>query len=362
MTSITVEKITVISRENRYHGWPTVIHCSDGVLRLVYSGGREHHMCPYGRVQMMTSRDEGVTWSDPIRLVDGPIDDRDAGICQTRQGTILVNWFTSFAWLVNLLRMPPESVNRDSWWKKTGEVNDALLKEELGAWMIRSDDGGTTFSRRDRIPVSTPHGCITLSNGRLLMVGRQTISPGGRGRNGGPFREDSSCVIAESRDDGCSWTIIAEIPVRTGDSGEQYFEPHACQAADGRIVVMIRNHNTQDEGQSLQCESHDGGFTWTPPHTSGIDGYPPHLLSTSDGTLVVSYGYRKEPFGNRVQVSRDLGDTWSEVLILNDDSLCSDLGYPSSVELGGGRFLTIWYEGRPDAPAVLRQAIWRLTL
>ena len=38
-----------------------------------------------------------------------------------------------------------------------------------------------------------------------------------------------------------------------------------------------------------------------------------------------------------------------------------DLGYPSTVELADGSFLTVWYERMRESPkAVLRQARWKL--
>jgi hypothetical protein len=36
------------------------------------------------------------------------------------------------------------------------------------------------------------------------------------------------------------------------------------------------------------------------------------------------------------------------------------LGYPSTVELGDGRLLTVWYEALPNQPAVLRSRQWHL--
>ena len=36
-----------------YHGWPTVARCKSGELLLVYSGGREGHVRPFGRVELM---------------------------------------------------------------------------------------------------------------------------------------------------------------------------------------------------------------------------------------------------------------------------------------------------------------------
>jgi hypothetical protein len=49
-------------------------------------------------------------------------------------------------------------------------------------------------------------------------------------------------------------------------------------------------------------------------------------------------------------------------LVISGDGLGGDLGYPSTVELDGGRLVTVWYELMRDPPgkAVLRQASWSL--
>jgi sialidase-1 len=47
--------------------------------------------------------------------------------------------------------------------------------------------------------------------------------------------------------------------------------------------------------------------------------------------------------------------------VLSDDGVTTDLGYPSTVELRPGEFLTLWYEKMPGNPlAVIRQARWNL--
>ena len=73
-----------------YHGWPTVALRRNGEILTVYSGGREAHICPFGRVELIRSRDEGRTWTWPEVIMDSPIDDRDAGVVETPAGSLLV--------------------------------------------------------------------------------------------------------------------------------------------------------------------------------------------------------------------------------------------------------------------------------
>ena len=91
-----VRETKVISDQPQYyHGWPTLARRRNGHLLLCYSGGREGHVCPFGRVEMMQSADEGRTWSWPRVLLDSAIDDRDSGVLETSKGTILVTTFSS---------------------------------------------------------------------------------------------------------------------------------------------------------------------------------------------------------------------------------------------------------------------------
>lgn len=56
-----------------YHGWPTLTRRKNGELLAVYSGGREAHVCPIGRVELMRSHDDGDTWSYAGVLMAPPL-------------------------------------------------------------------------------------------------------------------------------------------------------------------------------------------------------------------------------------------------------------------------------------------------
>lgn len=93
----------------------------------------------------------------------------------------------------------------------------------------------------------------------------------------------------------------------------------------------------------------------------GVWGLPSHLLRLRDGRLLMSYGHRRQPFGNLARISEDNGRTWSEPLTISDDAKSGDMGYPSTVECADGTFVTVWYELLALTPfAQLRQARWRI--
>jgi sialidase-1 len=353
--SIRVLETKIISHQLKlYHGWPTLTQRQNGELWLVWSGGREDHVCPFGQVHSMTSKDNGENWTWPRVLLDGPIDDRDAGVLETAKGTLLVTTFTSLAYVPLLQKAeksgewPVEKLRR--WQAVHCRLSPEAQQKELGQWMLRSTDGGITWSRRFDSIVNSPHGPIQLRDGRLLYAGKML------------WTNDRLVGVCESKDDGETWRWLASIPIRPGDDVTNYHELHAVEAKDGTILVHIRNQNVADNRETLQSESMNAGKTWSQPHSIGVWGLPSYLLRLRDGLIVMTYGHRRAPLGNQVRLSDDNGQTWSDAMMISADGTSTDLGYPSTVQLQDGSFLTVWYELMKSHPkAVLRQARWRLT-
>ena len=144
------------------------------------------------------------------------------------------------------------------------------------------------------------------------------------------------------------------MPLPDGLDVECFHEPHVVELHDGRLLGLIRydpNHHDygnrqpgQTDFQMCQSISSDGGKTWSTAEIMDFHGSPPHLLRHSSGVLVTTYGYRERPYGVRAMLSHDDGDTWRYDYILRDDGPHPDLGYPSSVGLGDGSILTVYYQ------------------
>ena len=349
---VTEQKVISLQKE-KYHGWPTLAQRKNGQLLLVCSGGRETHVCPFGRVELMRSNDGGATWSYSQVIMDTPIDDRDAGILETSEGTLLATTFTSLAYEPILVKANEtqdwDAARMARWNGVHNQLNETQRNNLLGNWMLRSGNGGKTWSRPYRCWVHSPHGPIELKDGTLFYAGKQL------------WTEEPKIGAAVSTDDGRTWKMHSTISARDGDDYRKYHELHAVETKSGKIIAHIRNHNSKSAGETLQCESTDGGRTWSPVHSIGVWGFPSHLLQLDDGRLLMSYGYRNTPFGNQVRISEDEGETWSAPITLSDDAVGYDLGYPSTIQRSDGMFVTVWYEKLASSEfAQLRQATWKL--
>ena len=347
------ERRVISQIPGRYHGWPTLAARVSGQLLLVCSGGRESHVCPFGRVELMRSDDSGLSWSYPRVVMDGGIDDRDAGVLETSSGAMLVTSFTSNAYepMLAAAEAKPGSWDEkrlERWQAAHNRLSRPARKASLGVWMIRSTNGGITWSGRYRSILNSPHGPIELSDGRIFYAGKQ-------------LWKGDKVGFAQSVDDGQTWEYLTDLPVRDGDDKASYHELNAIECESGRIVVHIRNHNKKNNGETLQSHSADGGKTWSTPRSIGVWGLPSHLQRLGDGRLLMSYGHRRKPLGNQARVSSDEGKTWSAAMVISGDGHSGDLGYPSTVEFADGSLLSVWYERLASSPyAVLRQADWTI--
>lgn len=348
---------------HKYFAWPTVTRLKDGRLALAASGFRLKHICPFGKVALSFSDDEGKTWSIPAIAVDTVLDDRDAGLCPFGDDGLIVTSFNNTTdqqrrWAEGE-HAPDDKLKRQSgkddyYTYKIAYLDSVPADAEaqaLGSSYSVSFNGGRTFERKFIAPITSPHGPVELKNGKILWVGRTF---------GG---ENERVEAHEITLDGKTAFLgaIENVP------GLLSCEPHAIELENGRILCHIRmqpaGKHTSREIATYQSTSDDGGRTWTKPQaiTSPTGGAPAHLMIHSSETIVSAIGYRDEPFGIRVMLSDDGGESWqTEVLADGYDS--SDLGYPATVELKDGSLYTVYYaHERVSEPAVIFGMRWKLT-
>lgn len=350
-----VDKERPICKNNNgmhtYFGWPSVARLQDGSLMTVASGFRIAHICPFGKVIVSRSYDEGKNWTAPEVVIDTPLDDRDGGICTFGEKGVVVASFnnTPDFQRKNVSAMPTyvnaylDQVEKKGGWEKY-----------LGSTLAFSNDGGKTFGDPVIVPISSPHGPCELQDGTLFYVGRL-------------FSDVNSVSHIECHTvtpDGKT-----EMRSRIEDIAPDLLscEPHAIQLPSGRIVVHIRVQHIGAPGQRgpvftvYQSVSDDNGYTFTKPVQllDNFGGSPAHLIRHSSGALVSVYGHRRAPFGIKVMFSYDEGETWDIDNVICDQEVSGDLGYPASVELENGDILTVFYAREfAGGSSVIKQVVW----
>lgn len=333
-------------RVQRYVAWPGITQAKNGDIIVVFSGDRDFHVCPWGKVQMIRSTDLGKTWSEPVTIANTPLDDRDAGIMTTSNGTVIVNWFNSMHF--------SENKYYSKYYKRHAEKITVDVREKwLGYWIIRSEDHGSTWGDPIRISCSSPSNACQLSNGNLFFVGLE-------------YRKDPfEVIMIKSADEGRSWNIVTDAPFAQSFAAI-FREPHAVEVRAGGILAVFRQHGKPGDRSDdfiFQSFSEDYGKTWSRPKATPMLGYPPHLQKLENGWILCSYGRRIEPCGQRACLSMDGGKTWKidDEIILRDDAPNEDLGYPASIQLNDGSLLTVYYQvDKEGEKPSLMTTHWRL--
>lgn len=167
--------------------------------------------------------------------------------------------------------------------------------------------------------------------------------------------KEGRVICARTRDGGRSWSL--EGFVTPEPEGREYaIQPSSVRLDDGALLTAVRYRpyidlfTSEDEGKSWERLSRPAPAT---------GGNPPSLSRLRDGRLVLSYGYREEPFGIRAVFSQDAGRSWSEPFVLRDDGGSWDLGYTRTVQRPDGRLVTVYYYNLgADSERFIGATIW----
>tara|TARA_B100000676_G_C18064745_1_gene840161 strand:+ start:36 stop:1139 length:1104 start_codon:yes stop_codon:yes gene_type:complete len=300
--------------------WPNLTKLPDGSIAAIFFNQPSHGQ-QEGDVECWASKD-GVSWIKRGRITNHRPNtmrmNHAAGVAHNGDFVVLCSGWTN--------EKQPER-------PKQAAFRDDILR----SWIMRSADGGRTWSRTEGFPAAEdgwtehiPFGDIWKgANGVLHTACYQ-----------GEFRDPTKTTRTKgwrswhfrSDDDGKTWK-------RGSIIGPRHNETAIFPLGEKRWLAAARIDKME------LVRSIDDGKTWDKavPVTARneING---HIMRLKDGRLLLSYGVR---VGTRrgvcAKFSSDEGFTWSAPVRLSDTVGTADCGYPSSVQLANGNIVTAWY-------------------
>ncbi len=308
--------------------------------------GRPTHMDPTTRTSLLRSRDGGLTWFSHV--TPDPQGGNGTAIACLSDGRLIVNTYHHLFAPVDerdrLAGRPAQRIHQPS----------GMATAAGGVFMTRSDNDGYTWECPVHIPEPSNWPYIACHGAILELPGGDLLLPvtGWRNDTDAPARG----MVLRSHDRGQTW---GEDVCITDDGPEEidFHETRLVHCPSGRILAMHRTPS----GNYFRNWSEDSGYNWSPTIDTGIwcgGSSPPDLKLLHDGRLLLSRGYRRQPFGIRAHISADEGETWPIEVVLRDDGPDRDVGYPSTQQLPDGRLLTVYYWHGQDQIRHLQRTLW----
>lgn len=300
--------------------WPNLTLLGDGTVIAILHN-QPAHGTQEGDIECWASRD-GLAWEKRSTVTaHAPRTIRmnhAAGLARNGDLVVLCSGWTNEP-------QPPRP--------KQAPFRDDILRP----WVLRSTDGGRTWTRREEFPAP--------ESGWTEFIPFGDIWPGDDGRlhtscYQGEFADPAQSTKIKayrawhfvSGDDGLTWRAESII-------GPRHNETDIFPLGGAAWLAAARVDRTE------LFRSDDHGKTWQGPQPVTERGeINAHVQRLADGRLLLTYGVRvKERWGACAKLSTDDGRTWGEPLRLFRAAEGADCGYPASVQLPDGKLVTAWY-------------------
>ena len=304
--------------------FPGAVKLADGTVLASYYEAPAH-AGTNGVIKMVRSTDSGTTWSAPTLVTDPPYDPRDPKLAVLADGTLLLTYFYTQWGSPNVLH---------------------------GTYVMRSTDGGTTWSAPTQVSTQMSCACgpvtggyplgwaanhgpiVELASGDLLIPLYGTLPGDARQR----------ATVVRSTDGGLTWDAANEVTLAVGSVAFQ--EPNLSVLPSGEVIALIRS--TSSPVRAYLSRSFDNGATWSAATITDIPAESHSQTVLADGSVLLTYGNPART-GRPTEgvIIADPSGSWNGLAVRSTlvyDAGNGDQANPSNVELAPGTFLTMSYD------------------
>ena len=340
------EKDIVIYEDAKfYSAFPSIVVRPDGEVlvafrrapeRKVFGEKGSNHTDPNSYLVLTRSKDHGESWSSPTLIhAHAYGGSQDPCMVQLSDGSIVCS---SYAWA-----------------QVRGGAEDRVestLKHGtfvfMGGYLVRSEDGGLTWSEPIIPPVVPGNVTQTVFDEPCPAYNRGAMAEGPDGRLYWAMASQprlkpkrlTEVHLLISEDGGLTWKYSCPI---AQDEKASFNETSLYWTPKGTLVAFMRTADFGDH--TVIARSKDGGKSFEPWEDSGFQGHPHSALRLPDDRVFLVYGYRHKPYGIRARIlNAECTDYASaEEIVLREDGGSGDLGYPWAAMLPNGKVLAAYY-------------------
>lgn len=339
-----IKDIVIYKDPSFYSTFPSVIKRPDGEIlvafrrapdRGVFSETGNRHVDPNSYLVMVRSKDAETWTKEPELIYAHPFGgSQDPCLLQLRDGTLLC---ASYGWAF----VRPDGMQKIK--RPVAQADEGVVF--LGGYLVRSTDGGNHWQGPFYPPHITPEINYNALGIPLPAYNRGALCEGKNGQvywivASGDLANNVSTHLIVSNDKGLSWDYASVV---ASDSIVGFNETSVYETPKGDLVAFLRTANFDD--QACIARSNDGGKSFGKWQSMGFQGHPLNALRLHDNRVLLTYGYRHEPYGIRARIlNAECTDfQTAPEIILRDDGGNSDIGYTWSVLLDNNRVLVIYY-------------------
>jgi len=169
--------------------------------------------------------------------------------------------------------------------------------------------------------------------------------------------------VARTTDGGKTFEFVSWIVPWTDNY--RAVMPSVARTAEGNLVAALRRRNPRNDAQVCWVDAYfsgDDGKTWRfhshIADTGLRNGNPPALCQLADGRLACCYANRSHE-QMLIRYSADEGKSWSDEIVIRENPLDNDMGYPQMIQNHLGELVAIYYLADENRPvSFIEAAIW----